>query len=307
MGYLDETSYEDFQPPKYLPRTAVEAQTPATDADSHGASGGAPATISKQEGVATTADKPTTATEVPSTPASGGSAKDTADTETTRNNTRSKTSLPTSGGKTDSKRATTQPKSATKPQHKDKGEDSDKPIVIEHSPATTRNMMQTQSDRHQLVGAENAHDLRKNMKEFIQSLSLTQISRQFPGEITSAYKREQLATRLENILKAENVPKGLRSNSVATDNSVTWAQACKTAAVTADKRITCADLMTKTRQSNTIQHLVIWKHVYGLFAPYILFHCAQGSHCYLDRAVLAHQLWMKWYACLKELYNKNYP
>jgi hypothetical protein len=34
QGYLDETSYEDFEPPKYEPWTAEEeAQTPATDAD----------------------------------------------------------------------------------------------------------------------------------------------------------------------------------------------------------------------------------------------------------------------------------
>jgi hypothetical protein len=306
-GYLDETSYEGFQPPKYFPRPAANLPTPATDAVSHGASGGAPATVSEQARVATTVDKHTTVTEAPSTPASGGSAKDTAVTETTRTNARSEPSLPTSGGKADSKRATTQPKSAIKPQHKDKGEDSGTPIVIEHSPATTRNMMQTQSDRHQLVRAANPQDLRKNMKAFIASLSLTQISKQFSGEITSASTREQLAKRLETILNSENVPKGLKSNSVAKDNPGTWGQICKDAAVVPDQRITCAELMIKIRQSTTIRHQVIWKHVYGLFAPYILFHCGQGDHRHLDRAVLAHQLWMKWYACLKEQYDKNYP
>jgi hypothetical protein len=168
-------------------------------------------------------------------------------------------------------------------------------------------MIETKSDLHRIVGARDAHDLRKNMKAFIASLSMTQISSQFSGDITSSAKRDQLATRLENILRAENVPKGFRSNSVATDNPETWPQACRSASVDAGRRITCAELMTKIRQSNTIEHSVIWRHVYGLFAPYILFHCDRGSHCYLERAVLEHQLWMKWYACLKEQYNKNYP
>ncbi len=182
-------------------------------------------------------------------------------------------------------------------------------------------MMQTRSENHQLTTAHasinkdgqlnisttDATNLRKNMTEFVKSLSLTQISKKFSGEIATASKRDQLATRLEKILKAETVPKGLRSNSVANNNSGIWTQACKTAVVTADKRITCTKLMTKLRKSDPIKHLDIWKHVYCIFAPYILFHCTNADHCHLDRAILAHRIWMQWYAVLKEQYGKNYP
>jgi hypothetical protein len=136
---------------------------------------------------------------------------------------------------------------------------------------------------------------------------MTQISNQFTGKIVNVAERDRLVTRLEEIFKTANVPNDFRSNSLARDHPVAWAQACKDALVPINKRATCAELRTQLHQSDTIPHLVIWKHVYGIFAPYILFHCGKEDHCHLGSAVSAHHLWMKWYAALKEQYDKNYP
>jgi hypothetical protein len=82
-GYLDDTSYEDFIPLKYVPRTAQEeVQTPAKGPDSPGASRGASAAICKQDIVTAAKDAPTTAAGEPPTPARGGSDKDTVAAKT---------------------------------------------------------------------------------------------------------------------------------------------------------------------------------------------------------------------------------
>jgi hypothetical protein len=84
-GYLDDTSYADFLPLKYVSKTAqTEAQTPGKGPDSPGASGGASAAAGKQDIAIAAKVAPTTASGGSTTPASGGLAKDTMAAKTTR-------------------------------------------------------------------------------------------------------------------------------------------------------------------------------------------------------------------------------
>jgi hypothetical protein len=150
--------------------------------------------------------------------------------------------------------------------------------------------------------------LRKDIKMFVQNIPTEAGKITISGNVKSKTKRNALVTSLEAEFAAlRSTPKGLRSGSPASAHAEAWKEARTAAKISTKHQYVYKDFLDRLATCSSMDHSTIWKNVHSLLAPYIYFHCAKDSHCYLARAVLAHHLLLQWYDVLRTQFSGCYP